>query len=345
MGRTRNSLGGSAATRLKRSIRKAKNAGVTGYGVGAATTASPATAKASLRRPYTRGGDRGLTAAQRKSGTFRGRKSIRVKSARTLAGFSTGMHEEVVPTDVLKMLDAAKPTKNGTHIITTNNRKSPFFKAGPIEVDDQVLAWVKAAGDGFRADTARTTLSVNGGAAGHSGSNLDTHGQSAAHDAIRETLISILKSKPSASVTQRSVNTAFGAIASLSSAPGELAGKVPKIASLKDRAALADWEYRRDAGKQKLDMATDSLSPAERAFVLDIAEEHRGRIAPPGLGTARKLAPGRARSPTRSLKMTGAVQGGGYQSGGLLAKGVEGLPANIGDYPMYFSAERRTRRG
>ncbi|GBQ30619.1 hypothetical protein HLH34_18290 [Gluconacetobacter azotocaptans] len=291
---------------------------------------------------YTRDTDASLTRSQKQSGLFQSDGNYRVSSRQTAAGHSTGMHEEVLPTDVWEMLVNAERQSNGEWRITTTNRASPFYKAGAIYVDPTVRKWALQAGDGFRADTARTALSVNGGATGHSGSNLSLKGQMAAHDAVRETLITILQEKPSSEVTQRSIICAFASMASLSSAPGEQAEKMPNIASLKDQAALSDWEVRRDAGKQRVDAVYAEMTQPEQNFAYRIANEHLARIDSPN--STRTLDPERPRSPPRSLRMNGPIQGGEYVPGGLQAAGVSAPPAALEDYPMYASSGRRAPR-
>lgn len=288
--------------------------------------------------------DKTLSKLQKITGSFRRKSSYRVESRKTSLGHSTGMHEEVVPTDVMKLFDNAKPQKNGKIRVVSTNKNSPFSIHGPIDAHPEVFKWVVEAGDGFRSDTARTLLSVKGEAAGHSGSNLSTKNQQAAHDAIRETLITILEKEPSSQVTKRSISVAFASIAMISYAPGELIRSNLKNRSLKDKSAALDWELRRDAGKQKVDKLWDGLSLEEKKFVRGIAQQHLNRVATSGstpAASARSLELDRARSPTRSLKTLDGVQGGGYVSGPLMAVGVAGPPKGIREIGMYASSDRR----
>jgi hypothetical protein len=274
---------------------------------------------------YSTGGDRTLTRKQAESGKFSEaldslHGDFRSPSNKTLVGHPSGYHEPFFTTDSYKffrddlsLIEEDETPKSAT---LQPNRKSSFHQFKDQEYFPKTLKYYRKTADGFRTDTARTILSSpDGKAAGHSGSGLSLKGkgQADAHDALRETLIGTLQTKPTrkSGVTTKSIACIQGAVTLASMAPGELARTVQ--GSLKDRSAGSDWEERRNEAKRRLDKVMSTLTPEERQFVISHTKRYFQKIQSQG-NAPRSLAPRRSRSPLRTthLPANAKISGGRY---------------------------------
>ncbi|THF63697.1 hypothetical protein E6C76_14000 [Pseudothauera nasutitermitis] len=235
-----------------------------------------------------------------------GKGAFRFPSNPTMHGFSSGYHEAFVVTDMTDVISRRSQVSSGRSAMPQISSGYWQKHSGTAFPEANVSALLHA-GDGARTDTARTILSGPGGkVAGHSGSGIDTTGQAAAHDVLRDQAMRALGDPH---MTPRAFGVLAAATTLFSMAPGELASKAGNAARLKDQRARFSWEDDRNEAKERLAVAHASLPPAEQARVM----HHMGRFAAE-IGGGRKLEVSRPSSPRRQRQGTvGApIQGGGY---------------------------------
>jgi hypothetical protein len=172
--------------------------------------------------------------------------------------------------------------------------------------------------DGFRTDTARTILSApEGDVAGHSGSDLSTEGQAAAHNLLRATMMEILQLDPAKNegITEKAIAVLFGSVTVTSMAPGEMARQVKGGADdLKSKRARDDWEPARNEAKARVDALFTGLSADEQAFVKKYADKFLESTQEGVTVGKRRLL--RANSPPRGEdKKKGQPSGVEYKKG------------------------------
>lgn len=330
------------------------------------TLAGPVTPPNSAKRPrYEAGNDPTLTKGQAKARGFRplawqsgpnggDGDDFRYNSNSTKGNYSSGYHESAVMTDTFGFLRAAQPTGKGAYKLPGQAPQGSFFEdyTGMV-VSGQVLEWVLKHADGFRTDTAQTILSAPKGlAAAHSGSELDTTGQSAAHDLLRAAIMQVLSLDPQKTkgLTERAVVVLMASMTVSSMAPSEIARKITGgTKSLKaGTPAKQGWEAYRNEAKRRVHEMLGQLTPDEQGFV-----EHHGRAfldsTQAGVSTNRRIIQSlTATSPERDDEdeVPGEVAGGDYAKAPKLTLASKALPANLGEYGVMatetFRGSRRT---
>ncbi|KAF0810919.1 hypothetical protein A167_00406 [Alcanivorax sp. S71-1-4] len=327
----------------------------------------PNTAK---RARYEPDFDPTLTAGQAKAGGFRpfawqsgphggNGDDFRFASNRTEGKYRTGYHESAVTTDTLGFLRAAHPIGPGVCQLPSQAPKGSFFEdyTGMV-VSEQVLRWLLRNADGFRTDTAQTILSAPKGlAAAHSGSGpqgaeLDTTGQSAAHNLLRAEIMNVLSLNPNTTkgLTERALVVLMASMTVSSMAPGRIARKISGgTKSLKaGKWARRRWEANRNQAKRRVNEMFSQLTADEQHFVA-----HHGRhfldSTQAGVLVDRRTIPSlRATSEDReeTEEVAGEVAGGGYVKTPNATLATKALPASLSDYGMMatepFRAPRRS---
>jgi len=260
-----------------------------------------------------------LTREQARSGAFRpkiissitSRKAIakggfRFASNPTKHGLSSGYHEAFVVTDMTDVLSRrTQASLTDSRMPTTPS--GYWHQHSGITFPESNVEPMLRAGDTARTDTARTILSgPHGAVAGHSGSGVDTTGQSAAHDLLRDHAMRIIADRK---LSARAIGVLAGSTALYSMAPGVLASTAKNAGSLKDSRAKTTWEDDRNESKERLAVAHTSLSPNEQQTVMT----HMRQLAK-DIGGSRALEPARPMSPRRERKgaALALIQGGGY---------------------------------
>ena len=312
----------------------------------------PASSKLSSAKNYRMGIDKTLTSSQASKRVFRGMKDFRSKSNPTLKGYSTGYHEAVVTTDHYNYLKSAKDNLDGTHTLSSS-KSSVFAKYSGIKVDSSILNDIMELGDSFRTDTAQTILSAPDGlVADHSGSDINTVGQSDAHNLLREKVMNIvLLPKSTKGLSKRSIATIFAAVAVTSMAPGELARTVTGgTSSLKGGIqAKQDWEKNRNEAKSRVKAKYNTLNTDEKKFVTNHATEFMDSTKPkiPTLIFPRQIDTSAPISPRRDenyeISSPNEVAGLGYD-GTAIAPPTLSPPSNENETGAYttqlFRADR-----
>lgn len=247
-------------------------------------------------------------------------EEFRVPSNKTKYGWSTGYHEAFGVTNHVKLLALRAPAVQGRSRVPTGTSK--FFKTyGAHKITEaNVKAFLETA-DAARTDTARTILTAPGREpAGHTGSNISTSGQSAAHNLLRWQAIRVLTDDDK-NMTGKAMAVIATATVVTSMAPGEVARKIHNVGNLKANSALSTWEEDRNESKRRVHAMYAALSSAERAVV----DKHMNNFLSTLQDPQRRLANQRATTPLRETsKGPGAVvQGGGY----LALMTVQGAPS------------------
>jgi hypothetical protein len=214
---------------------------------------------------YSSRNDKTLTKSQAKKGAFRGdflkkkNSSFRSASNKTLDGHRSGYHESFLTTDTA--VNLRKTHKTGKFPETNRKVYAPIIGK---EIDrDRIKAFIDIA-DGSRTDTAQTVLSgPNNKAAGHSGSNVSTVGQSRSHDLIRNVGMDALMDTD-LNVTEAVVLS--GALTVSSMAPGVEANKLKSINKLKS-SSPQEHEPSRNMAKKRVFSEFGKLSAGGRARV------------------------------------------------------------------------------
>jgi hypothetical protein len=273
------------------------------------------------------------------AGTLGG--NFRFASNPTSLGHKSGYHESFVTTDTFNYLRDTK--KNGTYNLSNTTTQGSFFgqhKGAEVhgEIHDEILTLA----DGFRTDTARTVLSsTEGRIAGHSGSGIDTTGQSDAHNLLREVIIKLIKrtQKP-AGLTRKSLATLAGSVTVTSMAPRQLIEKNNGhngLSQLKSGSvAVNSWEENRNEAKRRVHKSFDKLNQAEKNFVVEHASSYlkatqKGVSEP----TIRRINTGRCNSPERTLK---------YVSTDKIKSPLKDLPDDSLQYGLYMTEPFRDSR-
>ncbi|HAY3549766.1 hypothetical protein KRE47_01315 [Elizabethkingia meningoseptica] len=233
---------------------------------------------------YRMGIDKTLTISQASRGMFKGMKDFRSKSNLVRSKkYSTGYHEAVVTTDHYYYLESATDNGDGTHTLVPS-KSSVFSKYSGTIVDSEVLNHVLELGDTFRTDTAQTILSAPDGlAAGHSGSDISTVGQPAAHDLLRQKVMDIVVlPRSTKGLSKKSIATIFAAVTVTSMAPGELARTVTGTTLNLKGGALAkqNWEKNRNEAKSRVKTMYNTLNRDEKKFVMTHATEFMDSTKP-----------------------------------------------------------------
>ncbi|MDX2050100.1 MAG: hypothetical protein SFT93_02865 [Rickettsiaceae bacterium] len=287
--------------------------------------------------------DLSLTNSQTKNQRFSTQNNYRTSSSGTLFGYSTGNHESAVTTDTYNYLRKARDNLDGT--TTLANAKSPsyFAKFSGITVPTETLSMVLELADSFRTDTAQTLLSgKNGKAAGHSGSNVATHGQKDAHDFIRASTMRLVMTDPKeAGFSRKSFAAIFAANTVTQIAPGEVARRDLDTANLKAARIKPEYEKIRNSAKRRVGRLFGILSPDEQAFVNKHSSEYMNSIGDPN----RRIDS--ATSPIRKvLNVDNKVSGGGYDREYKNTLVTKTPPSNVFLWGFYatepFRAPRRT---
>ncbi len=303
---------------------------------------------------YARVSDPTLRRTQADTGYFSKypRRNFRAPSNPTLDGYSSGYHESAVTTDTYKFLSEARNNGNGTHTLPDAPKNSFWGKYTGERVDSKVLEYILEFADGFRTDTAQTILSgPEGLAAGHSGSNIDTTGQSAAHDLLRESIIKLLKTDPKKTpgFTEKSVATILASITVTSIAPGELARNVKGGSrSLKAKNVKLNYETNRTEAKRRVEAIYGTLNRVEARFADLHIQEFMDSTQQEGVPqNDRRVRPSlRATSPERdtsSIKPN-EVAGRGYLSSSPTLAPLKRPPSKLRDIGMYITEPFRALR-
>ncbi len=270
-----------------------------------------------------------------------GKGAFRFASNPTLEGVSSGYHESFVVTDMTDTL-SRRHQVSATHSAMPAVSSGYWSQHSHTKFPEANLSPLLHAGDTARTDTARTILSApKGTAAGHSGSNVSTHGQSEAHDLLRDQAMRALQDphlSPQAMGVLAAATTVF------SMAPGQLAATVHGAASLKDQSARETWEDDRNEAKERLAVAHARLPPVQQKRVM----AHMQHLAV-ATGGARTLEPARPMTPRRERRgqASAAIRGGGYDSSAsITGKPSVALPqsANPGTTVAYVTEPFRMSR-
>jgi hypothetical protein len=267
---------------------------------------------------YAMANDRSLTSAQAKGG-FRpevvtrviARQSLhkggfRFASNLTTRGIKSGYHEAAVVTDMTDILSR----RIAASAMVSNMPTEPdgYWKThSGVTIHEPNVASLMAAGDGARTDTARTILSgPNGVVTGHSGSGVDTTGQSGAHDLLRDQMMRVVKDS---TLSSDAIAVVSAATAVYSMAPGVLASTAGNAAMLKDQAARTTWERDRNEAKRRVAAAFAPLPQQQKKYVINHMQKFSAVI-----GGGRHLEVERPSSPFREEDgLAGAaIKGGGY---------------------------------
>lgn len=295
-----------------------------------------------------------LTEPQAKRGAFRlGLEKggdPRHPSNKTIHKYSTGYHESSLTTDTIEYLRRAKDNSDGSH--TLANASSGSYKGyGGKKVYSSTLRTLLKYADGFRTDTAQTIMSgLKGTGAGHSGSDVDTKGQSTAHDLLREKIIEILQLDPKKTkgLSERSLLVFQGAMTVASMAPGEIARTIKGgTGSLKGGSlAQQNWEPNRNEAKRRVDETFDALNSDEQEFVRSHAASFLDSTRL-GVTGGRILSLKRPTSPIRGQGLvSGEVSGGGYLTGAVAPtlQATKEPPVSAAEVATYMTEPFRAQR-
>ncbi|MFN3495213.1 MAG: hypothetical protein ACK40L_11965 [Hydrogenophaga sp.] len=219
-----------------------------------------------------------LTAGQASSGGFRPNAvgvvetwsgedpgNFRSPSTPTSDGHRSGYHEAFVTTSTFNKLASSEQVVN-PYTGAPFGRNNQVRPDGPVFFPSDNLSALLRAGDGARADTARSILSMpDGRAAGHSGSHVSTVGQAEAHSLLDAASLAALCGPE---LSQEAMGVLAGAVTIFSNAPGELAAATEGATSLKDQRARQTWEADRNEAKRRLYTSFARLGPEEQQVVM-----------------------------------------------------------------------------
>ncbi|MFH1805297.1 MAG: hypothetical protein ABID63_10470 [Pseudomonadota bacterium] len=298
-----------------------------------------------IAKYYTPTKDKTLTVDQARSGGFAPRNGKKISKFRygsnqTIHGYSSGYHE-VLPTNVYDVLEKLRESKMKTKTITIAKKS--------IQTTDKILDDILEIADGFRTDTAQTILSIkNRKVAAHSGSNLNTKGQSEAHDLLRETVGDMIDENNSHKNgrTQNSMAVVLGSLAVSSMAPGEDIRKsgLP-FSSLKAAHALTDWETRRNDAKLYTNAVFNTLSQSEKIFTQYHINNYLKKSS--DLNNKRTIGINRSTSPLRKINYKKNISGGKYlnaiEESKILNKSLN-PPNNVKELGLYMTQPLRSDR-
>ncbi len=296
------------------------------------------------QKRYQLSDDSTLSRKQRLRRSFRSARAIRVRSAKTRKGYSTGLHEAVTTTDTLAAFDRAKALRNRQVLIRAKSARSPLYRPAGLIADKAHADVIAAVGDSLRTDTARTILSARSDrVAGHSGSNVDTTNQPEAHDLLREATVDLLGLSKSSALygNRKALTVAMGAVMVASMAPGELASKATGSGSLKDAGAKLTWEGDREEAKLRLDALESTLTRGEKREAQAFAGRFIKKLSSTG---ARVIEVGRSRSPLRDRKGSGGIAGGRYLASSSASAPKQAPPSDPVEWGFYLSAPFRQAR-
>jgi hypothetical protein len=272
-------------------------------------------------------------------------------STETIHKYSTGYHESSLTTDTIEYLRQAKDNNNGSH--TLANVPSGSYKGyGGQKVYSSTLSTLLKYADGFRTDTAQTIMSgLEGKGAGHSGSEVNTKGQSAAHNLLRAKIVEILQLDPKKTkgLTERSLLVFQGAVTVASMAPGQIARTVKGgTASLKGgKRAQENWEPNRNEAKRRVDETFDALDSDEQGFVRSHAASFLDSTQLGVTAGQRVLSLKRPTSPIRGQALvSGEVSGGDYLTGATAPtlRATKKPPVSAAEMGTYMTEPFRAQR-
>lgn len=286
-------------------------------------------------------------------------KKLRVKSTKTLQGYSSGYHESAITTDTFQFLMGARDKGDGTLTLPDHAPKGSYYEEWIRRpVNGTVRGWLLDIADGFRTDTAETILSApSGQAAWHaSGTKAQSlEGQEAAHNLLRDKIMTLAQADPGHEVglTAESVLVILASMTVTSMAPGELARTLPGGTSRVKggESARKRWEARRNEAKLRVEELYKCLgTKTERDFV----HAHASDFLKSTIGSGkpgREMPDGRSTSPPRSKKLDpqaqGEVAGGSYKSLSRPKKAVLSTPDSLVERALWitepFRAQRRPR--
>lgn len=296
-----------------------------------------------------------LTLSQAHWGAFAplalGGGNFRARSNQTLSGIKSGYHEASVTTDTFVFLRAAKDLGNGFHKLPSHAPSNSFFETYTDKVvQSKTLHWLLKYADGFRSDTAQSILSApQGTAAGHSGSELDLSGQSAAHDLLRAKIMELLRLDPAdhKGLSERSLVVVMASTAVSAMAPGRIARSIPTASLKAGEPAQKNWEANRNEAKRRVNELMAELNKDELSFVWKQAQSFIDSTQV-GVKDRRRIPSLRATSPQRdeSERPQGEVAGGAYLSAEPATLAVKSRPTSLSEVGRYVTEPfRGPRRG
>ncbi|WP_335965393.1 hypothetical protein [Galbibacter sp. PAP.153] len=216
-----------------------------------------------LGKSYNAEEDETLTNTQGKNEQF---KSAKILDIRLIKPFQ-GIPADITKLQLLPTLNQAKDNKDRTRTLNLPAGKNSYFNryGSTIVVSDTLRIIRDNLADGYRTDTAMTVLSREKGlAAGHSGSNVSTKGQSEAHNLLRSMVMDVLTdddiNRLGLKEREDVVSAIFSSVVVTSIAPAETVRYTfSNGATLKDKKGGEDYERNRNRLKERVDLQMDEI--------------------------------------------------------------------------------------